>query len=154
MGLATGEGEGSGEGEGKGVGLDDGDGLGVGLVEGLGEGEGLGSGVGLGEGLGDGEGCGVGEGLGWTTATRDGTDRTPRAIAVMSALPGAIAFTRPFVSTRAIEFAVESHENSTPDISLSLLSKARPTNCTSLPTVKVWTNGAIETLKTAGVGLN
>jgi hypothetical protein len=129
VGLATGEGLGLGVGCGVGDGLEDGDGLG------LGEGIGLGLGVGLGDG--DGFGVGDGDGLGWTTTTRAGGDCTPRAVAVISAFPGAMALTRPLASTDKSEFAVECQLNSTPLSSRLVSSNACAANCTCSPTMSV-----------------
>lgn len=86
------------------------------------------AGLGVAEGDGDGEGevVGVGEGVG--TVITDGADLTPRADAVISAAPAAIAFDSPFESTVAIAVSFDRQVKITLLNSFSVWSKALATN--------------------------
>jgi hypothetical protein len=70
----------------------EGRGVGVGVAEGVG----VAVGVGVGDPEGDGVGVGVGVGVGDDTFNVAGADSTPRAVAVICALPELKAFARPF----------------------------------------------------------
>ena len=83
--------------------------------------------AGDGEGDGEGEIVGVGEGVG--TMITDGADCNPRAEAVISAVPAAIAFASPFESTVAMSVLFDRQAKITLLNSFSVWSNAVPTNC-------------------------
>jgi hypothetical protein len=99
---------------------------------GVGEAEGSGNGVaeGVGDGLGKGVGVAVGVGDGVVTLMSEGADRTPRAVAVISALPAPIALASPVESIVTTSVLVERQLKSTSLNSFSVRSNALPANWT------------------------
>jgi len=75
----------------------------------------LGNGVaeGVGDGLGEGIGVAVGVGDGVVTLISEGPDMTPRAVAVISALPVAIALASPVESIVTMSLLVDRQLKST-----------------------------------------